>query len=244
MEKYYIIYRIINVINKKCYIGKHETYSINDDYFGSGLLLKRSIAKYGIENFNKEILETCSSLEELNEKEKYWISILKSQNTSIGYNIMSGGDGGDNFTNHPDKEKIRKLNSIRNKGKIISEEQKKLISLKNSGEKNGMYGKNHTAEAKEKIRVSSVNRFHSNETKQKLSILKKGITFSDDHKKNLSKNHKGFTGMHLTDESKDKLRQAYFELPDIVCPICGRISKNKTNMARWHFENCKHKKDR
>jgi hypothetical protein len=35
MEKKYIIYKITNKINNKFYIGKHETFDINDNYMAS-----------------------------------------------------------------------------------------------------------------------------------------------------------------------------------------------------------------
>ena len=87
------IYKITNLVNKKIYIGKDTTSDKN--YFGSGLLIKRSIEKFGIENFKKEILEECITNEELCEKEKKWIKFFNSTNLDIGYNISNGGDGGD-----------------------------------------------------------------------------------------------------------------------------------------------------
>jgi GIY-YIG catalytic domain. len=101
----YIVYKITNKQNNKIYIGK--TKENNDDYFGSGLLIKRAIKKYGIENFTKEIIEICLNEEQLNEREMFWINEFNSTNKNIGYNITSGGNGGDTFTNNPNKEKIR-----------------------------------------------------------------------------------------------------------------------------------------
>lgn len=46
--KHYLVYLITNTVDKKIYIGKHETYDPNDDYMGSGTILKRAQAKYGI----------------------------------------------------------------------------------------------------------------------------------------------------------------------------------------------------
>lgn len=112
-----IIYKTINLINKKFYIGQDSNN--NPDYLGSGLLLKRAIKKYGKENFKKEILCECSSKEELNQKEIYWINQLKPN-----YNITIGGIGGDTYTNHPNKKNI----SIKH-------------SLKSTGINNPMYGK-------------------------------------------------------------------------------------------------------
>lgn len=44
--KKYTVYKILNVLNCKIYIGVHETYNINDKYMGSGYALKRAQKKY------------------------------------------------------------------------------------------------------------------------------------------------------------------------------------------------------
>ena len=109
------IYKITNLINGKIYIGK-DTVS-DKNYYGSGLLIKRSINKHGIENFKKEILEECNNNDELCIREKYWIEKYNSTNSQIGYNISKGGDGGDTISNNPNKEEIRlKISNVR-KGK-------------------------------------------------------------------------------------------------------------------------------
>ena len=106
------IYKITNILNNKIYIGKDTTSDPN--YFGSGLIITRSITKYGIENFTKEVIDETDDYEELSKKEIYWIDKYNSTNRNVGYNISKGGDGGDVFTNHPDieliKEKISKNN--------------------------------------------------------------------------------------------------------------------------------------
>ena len=54
-------------INNKIYIGCHKTKDKNDGYFGSGKYLKNAIKKYGIENFKKEVLHYCSSMDEMSK---------------------------------------------------------------------------------------------------------------------------------------------------------------------------------
>ena len=53
-----IIYEIKNKINGKSYIGQH-TFEDLGDYWGSGKLIKMAIKKYGIDNFERIILEKC-----------------------------------------------------------------------------------------------------------------------------------------------------------------------------------------
>ena len=81
------IYKITNLINKKFYIGKDT--SSDSNYFGSGLLIKRAIEKYGLENFQKEIIDETDNYEELSLKEKYWINHFNSTNLKTGYNISN-----------------------------------------------------------------------------------------------------------------------------------------------------------
>ena len=64
MEHY--IYLTTNLINGKKYIGKHFG-AICDSYLGSGTLLQRAIAKYGKENFKKEINKLNANIKELGE---------------------------------------------------------------------------------------------------------------------------------------------------------------------------------
>lgn len=85
-----IIYRTVNLANDKFYVGKHNTSS-DDGYLGSGLLLNRAIKKYGIGNFQREILEHCTSAN-INDREKFWIAELSA--CQFGYNIAEGGQGG------------------------------------------------------------------------------------------------------------------------------------------------------
>jgi hypothetical protein len=47
-EPRYYVYRTINNVNSKIYVGVHRSYNIEkDSYLGSGVLLEKAIQKYG-----------------------------------------------------------------------------------------------------------------------------------------------------------------------------------------------------
>ena len=87
------IYKIINKINGKWYIGK--TNGQDPSYMGSGKILKQAYKKYGKDNFEKVILETCTTEEELNLRETHWISSTNATIDPMSYNLVEGGTGGD-----------------------------------------------------------------------------------------------------------------------------------------------------
>lgn len=91
------IYKISNSINSKEYVGLDSGSTSeckrwkdhNYRYKTSNMAIHKAMQKYGIDNFSMEILEVCNSLEDLVEKEKYWIAHLDSLKT--GYNATAGG---------------------------------------------------------------------------------------------------------------------------------------------------------
>ena len=108
----YYIYLTTNLINGKQYIGQHKGKS-TDKYYGSGTNIVKAIQKYGKENFKKEILCYCSTREEADEKEKFYIAEFNAVENKNFYNNQEGGTGGDGWRStqrwmekHPDEAKI------------------------------------------------------------------------------------------------------------------------------------------
>lgn len=100
----YTVYKTINKINKKEYIGfhslkkdhilyenSHSGSCFNSGYLGSGKLIKQAITKYGPENFKQEILGKFYTKEEAEEFEANLVNkdyVLCESN----YNICLGGN--------------------------------------------------------------------------------------------------------------------------------------------------------
>ena len=92
------IYKITNLVNNKCYIGKTER-TIQErwkehlkQYNNLDLPLYRAFRKYGENNFQVEQIEECKS-EIVDERETYWIKYYNSCGQE-GYNCNLGGEGG------------------------------------------------------------------------------------------------------------------------------------------------------
>lgn len=207
-----IIYKITNLINNKIYIGQ-DSHN-NPKYYGSGKILKQAIQKYGKESFVKEILEHCDTIEQLNEREIFWIKELNSQIPN-GYNIAEGGQGGDTFTINPNKEEIRNKNRLHQKNRkivylydknmnLISEYSSISLAAKENNISKGTLVEilnNKQKNINDKIwKISDDflnihgNRFkktHKQESIEKMKKAKLGKKLSDEHKRNISLVTKG-----------------------------------------------------
>lgn len=91
------IYKITNKINNKVYIGQsvdiiqrwkeHKSYAFCEKRECYNNHLYCAIRKYGLENFNFQIIEECNK-DKLDMKEQYWIKYYDSINPDKGYNLI------------------------------------------------------------------------------------------------------------------------------------------------------------
>ena len=109
-----IIYKATNKLNGKIYIGQtiNTLEFRKDQHFRDARCTKKkttyfhnAIKKYGAENFAFEEIDSANNLEELNQKERYWIKFYSSNNKEFGYNLDSGGKNGGEKSIEP-KRKI------------------------------------------------------------------------------------------------------------------------------------------
>lgn len=226
----YTIYKTTNLINGKFYIGMHKTPKPNDSYLGSGTAIKKAIEKYGRENFSKEILFCFDNEQEMIEKEKEIVNETLI-NDNMCYNMTLGGIGSWSHIDSSGKNNPNYGKELWKKGK--SQEEIIEINRKRAskGEKNGMYGKTHSDEAKQKII----------EANKAWLATPEGIESTKRSADALSKRMKG---KPKSEEQRRKMAEAakkrFENMPILECPHCKKTGKGH-QFKNFHFEKCKSK---
>lgn len=101
------VYLIINHINGRKYIGsKKGTPDKTRSYFGSGVALKHAINQYGIENFEKIIIQTFESIKLMMDAEEKYLLEVDAANNPEYYNMKNSYNGQMGYT--PTTETINK----------------------------------------------------------------------------------------------------------------------------------------
>lgn len=99
------IYCYTNKINNKKYVGQtnnlqrrlreHKSCSFNPNSMNYNCVIHRAIRKYGLENFDIEVLETLinKTQNDVNEAEEKWIREKESLVSQHGYNVLEKSQG-------------------------------------------------------------------------------------------------------------------------------------------------------
>ena len=167
----YSIYRLINKVNSKSYIGVTNNYKKRmreHSYASNQYAISRAIRKYGWNSFDSEILFVTNDCDYAYQSaEKMFIEQYESNNPNRGYNLTLGGEGTQGY--NPSEETRHKM-------------------------RNAKQGKTLTNEHKEKISKANIGRKVSDETRKKLSKASKGRkiwcdgqNLTNEHKEKLSK---------------------------------------------------------
>jgi group I intron endonuclease len=175
------IYQIKNLINNKIYIG--STINLKQRFNDHKKLLRHnkhpnnhlqsSWIKHGESNFVFELIEQVN-IDSLLIREQYYINLLSSHDKKVGYNLskFAGNTLGYKFS---EKSKIKMSNSKINieKQKILEDKTKNInyeyLNLKESKKivnivdvKNPFYGKKHSKETKEKMKIAKLGEKNPN----------------------------------------------------------------------------------
>jgi hypothetical protein len=204
IPKFYYVYKIVNLINNKSYVGSRLCYKENihdDNYWGSSIYLKNDIKLFGINNFKKEILKICINKDEMLNNECEYI---------IECNTLEPNGYNRHLPNKPNSWNTCGI-GIPEIWKLKCDEETYNKKIKNWKEKigNASKGKQFAKGYK-----------HTEESKRKMSEKAKGRKFSEEHKNklriiNLGKNNPMFgktgarKGVKLNNKQKDFLRNLY-----------------------------------
>lgn len=182
--KTYCIYKHI-LPNQKVYIGqtcdvKRRWRACN--YVGN-CFFYNAIQKYGWENIIHEILEDNLTLEEANEKEKYYIALYQSTNSQYGYNLRAGGEGGGVMDSKTEKfkERYKRVYQYTLEGDFIAEWDNLTLAAEGCGAANKITGISQCCNGKRKTAYGFQWRYEKFDhlPKQKLTGVEKRIVQKD-----------------------------------------------------------------
>lgn len=239
---YGIVYKATNKINGKSYVGQTTKtleqriydHKYKVDHY-SNLHFHNALRKHNFNNFEWLVIEKCK--DDLDLAEQWYIR--KFDTYKNGYNMTFGGDFNPSLI-----PEIAKKISEAHKGKKLSGEHKKKISVALTGENNPA----KRSEVRKKISLSKIgdkNPARRKDIKQKISISTTGEKhwnwgkyLSKETKKKISLKHKGKT---LSEEHKEKLRKATKNVNKVKCEYCNRMFY-PWHISRYHSDKCKNKK--
>lgn len=227
------IYSITNIVNGKKYIGstfnfnhrfrRHKSYLYLNHH--PNRHLQGAWNKYGEKSFKFELVLIC----EKHEMDRYEIGLIdlyKTMDCNFGYNLESGGG-------------ILK---------VVSDESRKRNSESKMGNKNWIFGKHHSEQTRDKIRLALLGKRLSESTKSKISKAIGGKNhycfgkhLSADTRKKISESNKGKSnrsGQHHSEETKKKL-----SLSHIGKRASGETKRkmSESQKGRHHSEETKRK---
>lgn len=163
----YVVYRTTNKITGRYYVGVKKTWNTLNlkEYYGSGILIKNAVNKYGEDNFKRDIIAVYEG-DVIGKTFAYSLEASLVNNSTIypknpmSYNLREGGFGGYSGLSQRARDKLRQrcIETPLHRGHKHSEETKKLLSQQRKGKRMGkdnpFYGKKHSEEEKYRQRKS------------------------------------------------------------------------------------------
>ena len=173
------IYKITCLPTNQCYIGQSIRIRGRLNQHKSDLkqgkhnnkFLQGLFNKYGFDNFAFEIIELCS-IDELDEKEKTWITYYGGVESKMNCNFESGGHANKTYS-----AEIKKAKSEKYKGVGLPYGEKTRFK---KGRTPWNKGLKMPKELKDKLSKVHKGKYLSEETKKKLSAINKGKRIGKD----------------------------------------------------------------
>ena len=188
-----VIYKIVNGINDKVYIGStqdkkrrwREHKSDLKDNHHRNQHLQNSWNKYGSEEFEFSVIEEVQDKGDLLSREEFYLRYINYHDPESLYNIAL--DAKAPMRGRKRSAEVKEKISEGNKGKEFSEDRKRKIregQSDMSGKNNPFYGKTHSKTTREKIRKA-------NEGENSFNY---GKEFSKEHRRKIGESQRGEKG--------------------------------------------------
>lgn len=201
------IYKIVNKINGKFYIGstinfdkrkERHLYELNNNKHHN-IFLQRAFEKYGVDTFEFYVREKeVNNVKELQKLEERYINYCWKSGTL--YNVSKKASGGDLISYHPNNNDFRKLQSKLAKERYanMSNEEKEKLSEKMKGENNPNFGNRWDDEQK----LKASNRMKNDKNSFLYKI--KGKTFEELYGEEKAKEIKNKLSINFSKRIGDK----------------------------------------
>lgn len=150
------VYKFTNIVTGKVYIGSSSNIIRRYEEHLNTLIgnrsplikLQNSFNKYKLSNFTFSIQEIVKEIEDLLDREKYWIDFYDCTNQEKGYNIRTIPNSNLGFR-HSEESKAKISSSLI--GRVCSKETRRKISNSHKGTKK-------SSEAREKMSKAAKGR--------------------------------------------------------------------------------------
>jgi hypothetical protein len=223
------VYKWTNTKTNKWYVGSRTKQGCypGDGYICSSKIVKPMILNNPLE-WVQEILFTGDPKNAI-ARESEILNELNAKINPMSYN-MHNGDG-----------------KFSTAGIQLTDEWKEKISSSNRGKQRTEthrenYKKANAAKLSDPLYVEKLKKPKHPGHGKKVSAATKGKKKSLEHRLALSKSKKGKKTGPCSEVRREAIRASLkgkSTLPLVVCPHCGL--QGRSNMKRWHFDNCKAK---
>jgi group I intron endonuclease len=240
-----LIYKYTNTLNGKSYIGLttrtlKERHAEHIKAIGDGTYFHNALKKYGEKNFTLEQIDTATSIDDLKQKEMYWIDFYKTfayRDDSEGYNCTLGGDGSAGLSGERNPQ-FGISPQERMSEETFKKWKKNLVASAARGEKHRFYGKHPKEwvgeeswevrmEKQRELWASDKNPRKINPPSGKKNPMY-GRRRTESEKRNISR---GQTNKKLTEEDVVSIRKLYASGEFIYKEIAVRFDISPTTVG-------------
>ena len=217
----HLIYKTTHIESGRYYIGRHSTTNVNDGYIGSGKWVRSILNK---DSLRTDILFYCKSFNELLIEEQLLISNVINDPLNMNFNKSSIG-----FSTG----ELNPSNTIEGKLRLSENNWMKTDEGKKYASENNL---SKLSKVKAKRREFALTQLENNthNFQKKESIDKKRVV----SRERFLSNNPAKTEEHKQ-LMKKQLKEGTHPFQIVVtCPHCNKTGV-KSNMVRYHFDNCK-----